>query len=116
MVSWQMKWRRRSTLRTQQVEAVEEVQRRQGDFQHSDETTTEIPDTQSALLLHAIRQPYELKEGYPTPKVLRDDELLVKVTAVGLNPIDWKAPYVHFSVLLSNLEAIWPLFCPIARA
>jgi hypothetical protein len=99
MVSWQIKWRRRSTLRTQQVEAVEEVQRRQGDFQHSDETTTEIPDTQSALLLHAIRQPYELKEGYPTPKVLRDEELLVRVTAVGLNPIDWKAPYVPFSKL-----------------
>jgi hypothetical protein len=81
------------------VEAVGEVQHRQGDFQHSDETTTEVPDTQSALLLRAIRQPYELEEGYPTPKVLGDDELLVKVTAVGLNPIDWKAPYVDSSEL-----------------
>jgi hypothetical protein len=110
MVSWQMKWRRRSTLSTQQVEAVnvEAVERRHSNFQHSEEST-EIPETQSALLLHAIRQPYEVKEDYPTPMVLRDDELLVKITAVGLNPIDWKAPYVYSIQLPSDSEAYPPL-------
>jgi NADPH:quinone reductase-like Zn-dependent oxidoreductase len=105
MVSWQMKWRRRSTLSTQQIEAVnvEEAEPRHSDFQHSEEST-QVPETQSALLLHTIRQPYEVKEDYPTPTVLRDDELLVKITAVGLNPIDWKAPYVYSFKMPSDSE------------
>ena len=65
----------------------------QHDFQNTPEEH-EVPETQSALLLHAIRQPYEFTHQYPVPKTQADDELLVKVTAVGLNPIDWKAPYV----------------------
>ncbi|KAF2787319.1 GroES-like protein [Melanomma pulvis-pyrius CBS 109.77] len=96
MVSWQL-WRRRSLLNTQQVDAVGEVEQRQDDFQHVIEDS-EVPETQSALLLHAIRQPYELAAGYPIPKIQDDDELLVKVTVVGLNPIDWKAPDYNFGI------------------
>ena len=103
MVSWRLKWRRRSLQRSLQnahVEVVEEVP--ESEFQRSPEDV-EIPDTQSALLLHAIRQPYELTSGHSIPTTQHDDELLVKVQAVGLNPIDWKAPYVHFSYILREL-------------
>jgi len=50
------------------------------------------PERQSALLLHAIRQPYEVAIDYAVPEVKNETELLVKVTAAGLNPIDWKSP------------------------
>ena len=50
------------------------------------------PERQSALLLHAIRQPYEIAINYPVPEIQNETELLVKVTAAGLNPIDWKSP------------------------
>lgn len=53
---------------------------------------TSHPEQQSALLLHAIRQPYEVAIDHAVPVIQHDSELLVKVTAVGLNPIDWKAP------------------------
>jgi hypothetical protein len=52
------------------------------------------PETQKVLLLHAARQPYELTHDYPVPEVQGDDEVLVRTQAIGLNPIDWKAPYV----------------------
>ena len=50
------------------------------------------PEKQSALLLHAIRQPYEVAIDHVVPEIQHDSELLVKVTAAGLNPIDWKSP------------------------
>lgn len=53
-----------------------------------------ISGTQTALTLKAIRKPYEIALEHPIPSVSHDDELLVRVDAVGLNPIDWKAPYV----------------------
>ena len=52
-----------------------------------------LPTVQSALKLHAIRQPYNVSTDHPLPSIQHDSELLVKVQAVGLNPIDWKAPY-----------------------
>ena len=52
-----------------------------------------LPIVQSALKLHAIRQPYEVSDDHPLPSIQHDSELLVKVQAIGLNPIDWKAPY-----------------------
>jgi len=52
-----------------------------------------LPRVQPALKLHAIRQPYEVSADHPLPSIQHDSELLVKVQAVGLNPIDWKAPY-----------------------
>ena len=61
-----------------------------------------VPETQAVLLLHGARQPYQLTEGYAVPKADNDHELLVKVQVIGLNPIDWKAPYVEYlaSILL----------------
>lgn len=56
------------------------------------ETTSPPPNNQSALLLHATRQPYKPTTDRTIPEVQHEWELLVKVEAIGLNPIDWKAP------------------------
>ncbi|KAI4949278.1 hypothetical protein J4E91_005016 [Alternaria rosae] len=57
-----------------------------------------LPTVQSALKLHAIRQPYEVSDEHPLPSIQHDSELLVKVQAIGLNPIDWKAPDYNFGI------------------
>lgn len=51
-----------------------------------------VPDTQKILLLYGPRQPYKVVENYAVPKLLSDDEVLVRTRTIGLNPIDWKAP------------------------
>ncbi|MBE3044056.1 hypothetical protein IMZ48_16095 [Candidatus Bathyarchaeota archaeon] len=51
-----------------------------------------IPLTQTVLLLNEPRQDYQVVRNYPVPDLLGDDEVLVKTAAIGLNPIDWKAP------------------------
>lgn len=60
-------------------------------FQRSTKAKS-LPESQSALLLHAIRQPYGISTDHELPEVQHDHELLIKVNAAGLNPIDWKAP------------------------
>lgn len=47
---------------------------------------------QEVLLLHGVKQRYTHTLKYEIPKARDDSEMLVKVTVVGLNPIDWKAP------------------------
>ncbi|KAF2677869.1 GroES-like protein [Lentithecium fluviatile CBS 122367] len=85
------KWRRKS------VASKAEAQECSTDYQRRN-ALPRIPETQSALLLHAIRQPYELRLNLPLPSIQQDHELLVKVLAVGLNPIDWKAPDYNFGI------------------
>lgn len=58
----------------------------------ADERSILPPETQNVLLLHAARQPYQLTENYPVPKLENAHEVLVRAQAIGLNPIDWKAP------------------------
>lgn len=90
MVSWN--WRRKSTVKAPPVpEILRAGDTRQDEFQRTEEEKL-IPRLQSVLLLNAIRQPYEVIAGYTVPETQHDHELLVKVQAVGLNPIDWKAP------------------------
>ncbi|RFU26354.1 hypothetical protein B7463_g9984, partial [Scytalidium lignicola] len=48
-------------------------------------------NTQNALLLYAVKEKYTLVTDYAAPSVIHDGEILIKVTAIGLNPIDWKA-------------------------
>lgn len=55
---------------------------------------TQIPERQTGLLLHQVRQPYQLTSDYAVPQIQTDRELLVKTAVIGLNPIDWKAPCV----------------------
>jgi hypothetical protein len=47
---------------------------------------------QDVLLLHGPKQKYAHTKEQPVPKQENDMEMLVAVHAVGLNPIDWKAP------------------------
>ncbi|KAL2814122.1 chaperonin 10-like protein [Aspergillus granulosus] len=54
--------------------------------------------TQRALLLHAVQQPYALVTDHAIPALLHKDEILIKVTAIGLNPIDWKGPAFNFGI------------------
>ena len=78
------KWQRKSVSNTYRAEQSIPDSPRHAEIR--------IPETQSALLLHAPRQPYELDTHQPLPRIESDHELLVKVSAIGLNPIDWKAP------------------------
>ncbi|PSN62258.1 GroES-like protein [Corynespora cassiicola Philippines] len=99
MVSWPARWKRRSVTSTlpQSNPAGVAVDQVHYEFQQSHQDI-DLPDEQSALLLHAIRQPYELVNRHPLPSAQSDDELLVKVKAAGLNPIDWKSPDFGFGV------------------
>ncbi|PGH27889.1 hypothetical protein AJ80_00439 [Polytolypa hystricis UAMH7299] len=47
---------------------------------------------QEVLLLHAPKQRYQHTERHQIPLPKNEREMLVKVQAIGLNPIDWKAP------------------------
>ncbi len=50
--------------------------------------------TQSILVLQAPREKYTLVQNYPIPSPRDATELLVQTEVIGLNPIDWKSPYV----------------------
>ncbi|KAK4187653.1 hypothetical protein QBC35DRAFT_229592 [Podospora australis] len=56
------------------------------------------PETQTVLLLQAAKQPYELADNYPVPQPQDAHEVLVRTQAIGLNPIDWKAPDFNFAI------------------
>lgn len=51
-------------------------------------------DRQKALLLHGVQQPYTLVTDHRVPSILQEGEILVKIVVIGLNPVDWKGPYV----------------------
>jgi hypothetical protein len=57
-----------------------------------------LPRTQSALILHGLRQPYRLTTVHQVPKVLAPNELVIRIQAVGLNPIDWKSVDYGFGI------------------
>lgn len=52
----------------------------------------DIVQKQQVLLLHGPKQKYALTKDYAVAELKREDELLIKVQYIGLNPIDWKAP------------------------
>ncbi|EGO56009.1 hypothetical protein NEUTE1DRAFT_124286 [Neurospora tetrasperma FGSC 2508] len=56
------------------------------------------PEKQTVLLLHAAKQPYQLTEDYPVPRVEGEHDVLVRTQTIGLNPIDWKAPDFNFAI------------------
>lgn len=49
-------------------------------------TSLSLPTTQQALLLHAPKERYQLSTIL-TPALRRDDEVLVRIVAIGLNPV-----------------------------
>lgn len=66
------------------------------EFQKESVKDAAVPETQTVLLLREIKTKYEIVEGYETPKIadgkVGEDEVVIEVLFVGLNPIDWKAP------------------------
>lgn len=81
-----------------------------------------VPETQSVLLLYGPRQPYKLVDSHPVPQLKNEDEILVKTCAIGLNPIDWKAPDYNFAIpelpYLSGRESsgdVCQVFSPSSR-
>ncbi|KAF5663721.1 oxidoreductase [Fusarium heterosporum] len=74
------------------AELTEQDQLSESDYQPA------IPSSQSVLLLHAIRQPYQVTTGHAVPEIKHDHELLVRTDTIGLNPIDWKAPDYGFAI------------------
>jgi hypothetical protein len=83
--------RARSVAAALPTDTILKKSRTHQDVQEKDIEVT-LPPVQSALKLHTIRQPYDVTTNHPLPTIQHDSELLVKVQAVGLNPIDWKAP------------------------
>ncbi|KAM5352751.1 hypothetical protein ACJ41O_005473 [Fusarium nematophilum] len=57
-----------------------------------------LPDSQTVLLLHGVRQQYEVTHGYAIPETEHGHELLVRTSTIGLNPIDWKSPDYGFGI------------------
>ena len=53
---------------------------------------------QDVLLIHAPGEPYRLSPKQRVPEQHSEQELLVKVVAIGLNPIDWKGPDYNFGL------------------
>ncbi|KAF6826994.1 zinc-binding dehydrogenase [Colletotrichum plurivorum] len=58
----------------------------------------DVPDTQTVLILHAAKTPYETLDGYQVPEIRDESEVLVRTETIGLNPIDWKAPDFNFAI------------------
>lgn len=50
-----------------------------------------LPQLQRALLVHALRERFQLKQDHKVPETVSPDEIVVKISAIGLNPIDWKS-------------------------
>ncbi|KAJ5565718.1 Polyketide synthase enoylreductase [Penicillium sp. DV-2018c] len=53
---------------------------------------------QKVLLLKGPREQYALVDDHAIPSVLHEGEILVKVLAIGLNPVDWKGPAFNFGI------------------
>ncbi|GAA5992984.1 hypothetical protein JCM5350_004307 [Sporobolomyces pararoseus] len=60
-------------------------------------STNVLPETQSALLVHGPRQKYQLS-SIPLPNFQSEDEVLVRIDAIGLNPVDWKSVAYNFAL------------------
>lgn len=57
-----------------------------------------LPLVQKALLLHKIREPFALTEGHHVPQTRHPHELIVRIQAIGLNPVDWKSVDYGFGI------------------
>lgn len=64
----------------------------------NDDTTTFAVSGQSVLLIHGPGEEYKLTPNHEVPQPKSDDEILVKVVAIGLNPVDWKGPDYNFGL------------------
>jgi NADPH:quinone reductase-like Zn-dependent oxidoreductase len=60
--------------------------------------------TQRALILRGLKQRYELVDDWPVPLIENPNEVLIRIEAIGLNPIDWKS--VDFGFAIPTLPAV----------
>ncbi|KAK8200460.1 chaperonin 10-like protein, partial [Phyllosticta capitalensis] len=67
-----------------------------GTFNGGDEFLRLDTPKQDVLVLHGPRQKYSLERATDIPALKSDDELLIQVLAIGLNPVDWKGPDYGF--------------------
>ena len=56
------------------------------------DSTVALPTSQCQLQLHAARQAYSIEHDCQIPNLNGEEEVLLQVYAIGLNPIDWKSP------------------------
>lgn len=64
----------------------------------NDSATTFAVSGQNVLLIHGPGEEYQLTQNHDVPQPKTDHEILVKVIAVGLNPVDWKGPDYNFGL------------------
>lgn len=62
------------------------------DSQSQDEFLRLSQPQQDVLLLHGPGKRYSLEKQKDIPALRSDQEILVQVLAIGLNPVDWKGP------------------------
>ncbi|KAJ5547973.1 Polyketide synthase enoylreductase [Penicillium frequentans] len=66
--------------------------------EHTSTPASSLEAKQRVLLLKAAREQYTLVDDHHVPSILHPGEVLVKVLAIGLNPIDWKGPAFNFGI------------------
>ena len=76
------------------------------DHLQSHENTQESPiftpdSKHEQLLLYEPKQEFTLVKDGSIPQLQDEREMLIKVTVLGLNPIDWKGPYDSFARQIS---------------
>lgn len=54
--------------------------------------------SQQVLLIHGAGQPYTWTPDHKIPEPTSDEEVLIRVIAIGLNPVDWKGPDYNFGL------------------
>lgn len=73
------------------------------------------PETQRALLLHAPREAYKIAE-IPLPALEKEDEVLIRIEAIGLNPVYVvtikKTIKLQLTFSALHPAASWPLASP----
>lgn len=57
-----------------------------------------LPQTQQQIRIYAPKEPFRLIEDAQLPGLQVEDEVLVRVDSIGLNPIDWKSPAFGFGL------------------
>ncbi|KAI4755820.1 GroES-like protein [Aureobasidium sp. EXF-3400] len=57
-----------------------------------------LSSQQDVALLHTARQRLVLTQAYPVPLPNTEDELVVEIKAIGLNPVDWKSIDYNFAI------------------
>ncbi|KAJ5666317.1 Polyketide synthase enoylreductase [Penicillium maclennaniae] len=70
-------------------------QLRERNFSQKSET---VATRQKVLLLKGAQEQYTLVDDHSVPSTIHPGEILVKVLAIGLNPVDWKGPAFNFGI------------------